>query len=379
MTKITSAFIPIAEAETLVSIVNQNTPIKELSKLLSKAPLRAVLFEEGGYFKGLITQGDLLRYFALNNHNINETLKKDLVVSDLKVTRPQKVAISIAHAKQIIQDYDVNLVPIIDKEERCYGLFIQGFKDSILEARKLSFQTYGLILAGGIGERMKPLTNNTPKPLLRLGSGHIIDHVLESMRACNCNSITVSTHFKHKKIEEFFTKEDDIKIQIETKKLGTGGPFVDWVKNSNLYLADESNTDTLPIVVVSNGDLLCSFSHEDIIAFHNSSSDFQLFSVSNTIKLGSGVIQKSGQGFVSKIDEKPEIHIEKNAGIYLIKLSKPLIKFINNFENSYIDMPDLINELIKDGNFQITSKDYIQNWYDLGTKNDFYKVGELLK
>ena len=70
--------------------------------------------------------------------------------------------------------------------------------------------------------------------------------------------------------------------------------------------------------------------------------------------------------------------IEKNAD-HLIKLSKPLIRFISNFENSYIDMPDLINELIEDGNFQITSKQYIQNWYDLGTKNDFYKVGELLK
>lgn len=369
----------MTKAETLVNTVNPKTPIKELSKLLAKAPLRAVLFEEGGYFKGLITQGDLLRYFSQNNHNIYEALEKDLVVSDLKVTKPQKVAISIAHAKQIIQDYDVNLVPIIDKEERCYGLYIHGFKDTILEAKKLNFQTYGLILAGGMGERMKPLTDNTPKPLLRLGSGHIIDHVLESMRACNCESITISTHFEHRKIEEFFEKEDDIKIQIEKTKLGTGGPFVDWVKNSYLYLADESNTETLPVVVVSNGDLLCSFSYEDIITFHNSSSDFQLFSVSNTIKLGSGVIQKSSQGFVSKIDEKPEIHIEKNAGIYLIKLSKRLIKFISNFENSYIDMPDLINELIEDGNFQITSKDYIQNWYDLGTKNDFYKVGELLK
>ena len=164
-----------------------------------------------------------------------------------------------------------------------------------------------------MGERMKPLTDSTPKPLLRLGSGHIIDHVLESMRACNCDSITVSTHFEHRKIEEFFAKEDDIKIQIESKKLGTGGPFIDWVRNSNLFLEGKSNTDTPPILVVSNGDLLCSFSQEDIIAFHNSSSDFQLFSISNTIKLGSGVIQKSSNGFVSKFDEKPEIHIEKNA------------------------------------------------------------------
>ena len=234
----------------------------------------------------MITQGDLLRYFTLNNHNIYEAPEKDLVVSDLKVTRPQKVAISIAHAKQIIQDYDVNLVPIIDKEERCYGLFVHGFKTQF-RGRKLSFQTYGLILAGGMGERMKPLTDSTPKPLLRLGSGHIIDHVLESMRACNCDSITVSTHFEHRKIEEFFAKEDDIKIQIESKKLGTGGPFIDWVRNSNLFLEGKSNTDTPPILVVSNGDLLCSFSQEDIIAFHNSSSDFQLFSVSNTIKLGS--------------------------------------------------------------------------------------------
>ena len=128
MTEITSAFIPMTEAETLVNTVNPTTPIKELSNLLAKAPLRAVLFEEGGYFKGLITQGDLLRYFTLNNHNIYEAPEKDLVVSDLKVTRPQKVAISIAHAKQIIQDYDVNLVPIIDKEERCYGLFVHGLK-----------------------------------------------------------------------------------------------------------------------------------------------------------------------------------------------------------------------------------------------------------
>ena len=223
MTEITSAFIPMTEAETLVNTVNPTTSIKELSNSTRKSSIEGGAFEEGGYFKGLITQGDLLRYFTLNNHNIFEAPEKDLVVSDLKVTRSQKVAISIAHAKQIIQDYDVNLVPIIDKEERCYGLFVHGFKDSILEARKLSFQTYGLILAGGMGERMKPLTDSTPKPLLRLGSGHIIDHVL-SLCAPVIATASQCQHILNieKNRRVFAKKEDDIKIQIESKKLGTG-------------------------------------------------------------------------------------------------------------------------------------------------------------
>ena len=78
----------MTEAETLVNTVDNNFH-KRIIKPTRKSSIEAVLFEEGGYFKGLITQGDLLRYFTLNNHNIFEAPEKDLVVSDLKVTRSQ--------------------------------------------------------------------------------------------------------------------------------------------------------------------------------------------------------------------------------------------------------------------------------------------------
>lgn len=223
-----------------------------------------------------------------------------------------------------------------------------------------------VILAGGLGTRLRPFTEIIPKPLLPIGEKSVLEIQIDRLKNCGFNEIYLATNYKSKYIEDFFGDGSryGVKLEIskEEKPLGTAGP---------LLLLKEKLTEPF---VVMNGDILSLVKFDELYNFALNHDALLTISVKKeVVPFDFGNIFFEGDR-VTGIEEKPDIVSYILAGIYVMRPT--IFKYFP--ENEYFGMDILIKKMLNEGE-TIVKYDLNEYWLDIGRIDDYYQAQEAAK
>lgn len=227
---------------------------------------------------------------------------------------------------------------------------------------------YALILAGGLGTRLRPLTHAVPKPLLPVGDKPILERIIENMKKQGIKKFFLSVNYKKDMIKNYFKNGKSLDVEIEYLEekdfTGTAGCLS--------LLPSNFNSD----IVVSNGDLLVDVKYNKIYDLLEG-SDFVITVVKKKYKINFGVLNYDIKTkILENWVEKPTYYYNINAGIYGISMNA--LNYIKNNidKNTYIDMPELWSLLINN-NYKIKVYEHNGEWNDIGKLEDYIKINEV--
>jgi len=331
-------------------IIKQLDTMQLAIEVLNNEALRIVLVvDNNAKLVGTITDGDIRR--SLIKH-----LPMDTAVSNIMCKTP--TVVTSGEGRDVIIDkmkkLDIYQIPILDNQKRIVGLEI--LTDLLLKKRH---DNPVFLMAGGFGKRLRPLTNNTPKPLLQIGTKPILETILEQFISAGFHNIYISTHFKADMIREYFGDGSKWEVSInyihEDKPLGTAGA---------LGLLPKDMID-LPILMM-NGDLLTKIDFQQLLEFHiKQGGDATMCTKEYDFQVPYGVIKAKDQ-IITSIVEKPVHKFFVNAGIYV--LNPAILKTIDGV--SYLDMPNLLEVKVKNGG-QVNMFPLHEYWLDIGQVEQF--------
>lgn len=223
-----------------------------------------------------------------------------------------------------------------------------------------------LLMAGGKGERLRPMTLTTPKPLLQIGGKAIIDYNVEALAAAGVRDITVSTRYLADALDEHFAHPVagvSVRTVREEEPLGTIGAasLIEW----------GADGDTL----VMNSDLLTTISFEEMYLHHrDENADITIAAISYTVSVPYAILTTDGTARVTGIEEKPSYSHYANAGIYIMR--NEVLRTVPAATRT--DATDLIERCIADGG-RVTYYPIRGTWIDIGSPTDFRQASELMR
>lgn len=252
----------------------------------------------------------------------------------------------------------MKLVPILDDEDHIVEIVN-------LDKYITRLPIDAVLMAGGKGERLRPLTEKTPKPLLEVGGKCIIDHNVDRLISYGVKHINVTINYLGEQIEEHFaTPRDGIQVHTfrEPKFLGTIG---------SIKFVDTFYNDT---VLVMNSDLFTNVDYEDFfLHFQMHDAEMSVAAVPYNISIQLGILDLDGRD-VKGLIEKPKYNYYANAGIYLIK--KRALAEIP--EDTFFHATHLVEKLIAQGK-KVIRYPLNGTWIDIGTHQEYERAKELVK
>lgn len=333
-------------------VVAPSTSLQTALKQLDEGALRIVLVcDETMHLQGVVTDGDVRR-------GLLRGVGLDAPVSQVMNTQPITVTpeTSRSDAVALMQSKSILAIPVVS----------QGCVIDLQTLQKLqssrSYQNPVFIMAGGFGTRLRPLTDNTPKPMLKVGERPILETLLLNFIKSGFSNFYISTHYLPEVIRNYFGDGSKWNVNItyvhEEEPLGTGGA---------LGLLPES-TPGLPLIMV-NGDVLTSVDFERVLDFHMTHHALATMCVREyDYQIPYGVIMGDGERIIS-MEEKPIQRFFVNAGIYVIS---PEI-FKNVEKQKRIDMPTLLQTYL-DANEDVFMFPIHEYWLDIGRMDDFKRA-----
>lgn len=255
----------------------------------------------------------------------------------------------------LMMQFAVHVIPILDEAGILQDLVTM---DDLIPAENLPIQA--VIMAGGFGSRLRPLTEDMPKPMLPVGGRPLMEVLLEQLQQAGIRQVNVTTHYLPEKITEHFGdgKAFGVKINYvnEERPLGTGGA---------LGLLPQPSE---PMLVV-NGDVLTRVNFRSMLAFHQENrADLTVAVRQYDVDIPFGVIESDGV-LVKGVREKPRLKHFVNAGIYL--LDPGVYQFIPN--GTHFNMTDLIQWLI-DADRRVVCFPVSEYWLDIGRHADYLQA-----
>jgi dTDP-glucose pyrophosphorylase len=335
------------------TIYSDETLVTALEKL-NKVPANLTLFVLDRHNKliGTLTDGDVRRGLIKGlpvSSTVLDFMKTTFCSLDNEKFSPQQI--------REIKEKGVKLLPVLDREGRI---------KSVIDFSEVNTRlpVDAVIMAGGRGERMLPLTAKTPKPLLKLGDKPIIDHVIERLCKFGITNFKISVNYLGEKIEKHLGDGSDRGISIsyihEDMPLGTIGA---------LGHAGRFANDT---ILVINADVFTNMDVENFYqSFVDAEADLAIASVPYNIEVPFAVISSDEERTVSGLEEKPSLSFNASAGIYIFK--KELIKYIPS--GIHFDAPDFVLKVINAGR-KVVRHPLMGYWIDIGRKEDYLKAIE---
>jgi dTDP-glucose pyrophosphorylase len=252
----------------------------------------------------------------------------------------------------LMQKYSLTVIPIINENDQVIDLVNV---DDLLPSKDLPLQA--VIMAGGLGSRLHPLTDETPKPMLPVGGRPLMEVILEKLRYSGIKKVNVTTYYHPEKISDYFGDGKSFGVELkyvnENEPLGTGGA---------LGLLPHPKEPTLVI----NGDVLTQVNFQAMLAFHQENHAHLTVAVRRyEIEIPYGVVECDG-AIVKGLKEKPRMGYFVNAGIYLLDPS--VYEFIPS--GQHFNMTDLIQWLINAGR-NVVSFPVSEYWLDIGQHADY--------
>jgi dTDP-glucose pyrophosphorylase len=318
--------------------------IREALIAIDKGALKiAVVVDADGKLVGVLTDGDIRRGL-LNGLHLDSPM--ELIVQKnpfvCSVNDSREDILSKVLGKRIYH------IPILDKEGRFVGI------EDIEALIKSSVKTNRVVLmVGGLGSRLRPLTENTPKPMLKVGDKPILETIIRNFKSYGFENIILSVNYKAELVKEYFGDGAAFGVNIEyvyeEKRMGTAGA---------LSLMREKFDEPF---FVMNGDLLTNVNFEHFLNFHNENATSATMAVREyEHQVPFGVINQNN-GEITSIVEKPKQQYYVNAGIYI--LSPEVLEHIPN--DQFYDMPTLFDTLIKEEKKPISFPVH-EYWLDIG-------------
>ena len=337
-------------------LINSNSNIKTALKLIGTVGLETILFSvnENDQLIGSITDGDIRR--GLLKGLVLEDKIEEIVNLQPKFIRKEKY--SIDEIKKLRND-NYKLIPVLDKNNVVINII--NFK---LFLSYLPIDV--VVMAGGLGSRLKPLTDKTPKPLLKIGDKTIIDYNIDRLISFGIDNFWISVRYLADQIKEHFKNGNSRNVNIdyvsEETPLGTIGA----VSKINNFKHD--------YVLVTNSDILTNLNYENFFEdFIEKDADMSVVAIPYDVKIPYAVLETKSNQILSFI-EKPTYTYYSNGGIYLIK--KSILKNIP--KDKFFNSTDLM-ELLLEKKLNLISYPMHNYWLDIGEPNDYSKAQNDIK
>lgn len=337
-------------------IIKDNVTIREaLSALnkLSNDALTLFVVDVNQCMVGTVTDGDIRRQLV-NGASLEDCITL-VAHKDFYFVEEDKVDIAEIRSCRY---KGITLVPCLDKQRHLIRIYN-------LKKYKSFLPVDAVLMAGGKGERLRPLTEKIPKPLLLVGNKAIIDYNVDALISYGIEHLTITVNYLHEQIEAHFRKKEKkafVNCVCEPCYLGTIG---------SIKYVNQFHNDT---VLVMNSDLFTNIDYEDFyLHFKEHDADMAVAAVPYSISIPYGIFELNGRD-IQGIKEKPTYNYYANAGIYLIK--KELINEIP--EDTFYNATDFMELLIKRQK-KVVRFPIAGYWIDIGKHEDYKRAQELVK
>ena len=338
-------------------IIHHNqTLLEALTQInaLQQGPLVLFVLDDEERMVGTLTDGDARRAL-IAGADVQERAGA-VMHSNFNFIREGEGNIVAQLHKQ--RELHMRLVPILDQNNRISDIIN-------LEEFITKLPIDAVLMAGGKGERLRPLTEKTPKPLLPVGGKAIIDHNIDRLISYGVQHISVTVNYLKEQIEEHFAQpHNGVQVQTvrEPKFLGTIG---------SIKFVKEFYNDT---VLVMNSDVFTNINLEDFyLHFIEHNAVMSVAAIPYTVSVPYGIFDLDGRN-INGLIEKPTYNYYANAGIYLIK--REALDEIP--EDTFFHSTDLIEKLISE-NKKVIRFPLNGTWIDIGNPQEYQKANELIK
>ncbi len=337
-------------------ISKDKTLLEALSQINDLAPDPLVLFVIDGDNRmvGTLTDGDSRRAL-IAGASVQDKAEKimHLNFNYMRLDDANNV-LELRHQREM----QMKLVPILDDDKHVVDIIN-------LEKFKTRLPVDAVLMAGGKGERLRPLTEKTPKPLLPVGNKAIIDHNVDRLISYGVNHISVTVNYLKEQIEEHY-KDPRNGLQVNTVRepqfLGTIG---------SIKFVPKFYNDT---ILLMNSDVFTNIDYEDFfLHFQQNDAEMSVAAIPYNVSIPYGVLELDGRN-IKGLLEKPKYNYYANAGIYLIK--RRALKEIP--ENTFFNATDLIEKLIGEGK-KVIRYPLNGTWIDIGNPQEYQKAQDLVK
>jgi len=323
-----------------------------IQKIDSATTKVALIVDENRKLLGMLADGDIRRAL-LQGVSLNDAVDSCMH----REPRTASVTESRESILSIMRQRGINQIPIVDDEGRVLGLKL--LKNYLNPEKR---ENWVVIMAGGLGSRLKELTKNTPKPMLHVGSRPLLETIVKRFVEQGFYNIWLAVNYQGEKIEEYFGDgakfSANIKYLREDKRLGTAGA---------LSLLPEN--PTLPILI-TNADLLATVDYGEMLDAHIASEASATMAIREyEYQIPYGVIETGTDEKIQALKEKPIHKALVNAGMYVI--SPEALEYVP--DDHFVDMPELFSEFVSAGLTAICHRVH-GYWLDIGRHEDFYQA-----
>lgn len=338
-------------------IIYREQSVREALIKLDKIAPSSILFvvNDDNILLGSLTDGDLRRGFirglGFENSLLEFTQSKPVFILENEY--------DLRKLEEFKRDL-LKIIPIVNTEHQIVDILDFSLRTTLIPAD-------AILMAGGEGKRLRPLTDNTPKPLLRVGNKPIIEYNIDRLKEVGIHNINLSINYLGDQLVSYFGDGSDKNINIkyvkENKPLGTIG--------SILLVENFMHED----IIVMNSDLLTNIDFGDFFkTYKESQADMIVAATSYHVDVPYAVLEVNENNCVKSLKEKPRYTYYSNAGIYILK--KNLLGMIP--ADTFFDITDLMDRVIE-MNLNLVTYPLNGYWLDIGKHEDFRKAQEDIK
>lgn len=343
-------------------LISSQKTIGDALKQMDQIKRKLLIVIENDKFKGLLSIGDIQRAI-IKGIDLSESISS-IMRSIISIAREND---SIEEIKQQMLKSMTEYMPIIsDNNEIIRVLFWEDLFDGGHKKEKRKINLPVLLMAGGIGSRLRPLTNVFPKALIPIGEKTILEQIIDSFLEYQCENFYISVNYKSDMIKYYLNSLNNRNYNIhfieEKEFLGTAG---------SIKLASQYIESTF---FVSNCDILIDDDYANILDFHKeSNNELTIVAAIMQFSIPYGVLETNNEGQLIDINEKPEYYYKINSGLYILEPSV----FEDIPDNRVYHITDLIKMLMKQkrkvGVFPVSK----ESWKDMGNWDEFLKQARI--
>ncbi len=338
-----------------IKIVREKTILEGMQQLNDTASQILLVVDDDGKLFGSLTDGDIRR--AIGDGKPLQTC-----VGEICNTSPKTLSrYSKEAALRLMEEFSISRIPVVDSNG--VPIAVVSMTDILPEEDEAVRENKVVIMAGGRGSRLDPITRIVPKPLLPVGDKPMLELIMESFAKCGFSEFLLSINYRKDFIKTYLAERSDLPFSIscieEDTFLGTAG---------SLALMKEKLTETF---FVSNCDILVDVNYISALEFHEENEcAFTMVGALKKVSVPYGVIHLRNGEF-DRIEEKPDVPLIVNTGVYLLEPS--CIDLIGRDEK--LDMPDLIERIRREGG-KVGVFPVHRKWIDIGQWGEYKQALE---
>ncbi len=338
--------------------ISPDEKILVVLKKMDEHKTRLLIVVENQHFKSLVSIGDIQRAII---KGIDLQAPVHTILRDKAKIKIARSGDNFEQIRQTMLAFKTEFMPVLDEHDNIIQLYFWRdiFQEEMHQFRP-PVDLPVVIMAGGEGSRLRPLTNIIPKALVPVGDRPILQHIIERFAKTGSSQFYISVNHKHEMIRSYLAGLSDLKAEIkyiqESQPLGTAG---------SLYLLKGKIRSTF---IVSNCDILIDQDFRDIYQYHlDNKNELTLVSALKTYAIPYGTLQTTENGLLTALQEKPDFTLQVNTGVYIVE--PHLLDEIP--ENQHFHITSLIEKVrVRKGRigvFPISEK----SWFDIGQWKDY--------